>query len=66
MDNSTKLTTKANAARNAYAKAWRAKNKDKIREANRRYWERKAAELEQEEKENAGRSIDSHADGSEV
>lgn len=29
-------------ARNAYARAWRAKNPDKVRTNNKRYWERKA------------------------
>lgn len=27
-----------------YAREWRAKNPDKVRENNRRYWERKAME----------------------
>lgn len=29
-------------ARNAYAREWRAKNPDKVRANNKRYWERKA------------------------
>lgn len=29
-------------ARRAYQKKWRAKNKDRVREYNRRYWERRA------------------------
>ena len=29
--------------RNAYLRAWRAKNRDKVRAANSAYWERKAA-----------------------
>lgn len=28
--------------RRRYAREWRAKNKDKVAENNRRYWERKA------------------------
>lgn len=36
------MSEAARQARNAYAKAWRAKNKDKVKEQNRRYWERKA------------------------
>lgn len=36
------LSEAARQARNAAAKAWRAKNKDKVREYNRRYWEKKA------------------------
>ena len=30
-------------ARNAYAREWRAKNRDKVRQYNETYWERKAA-----------------------
>ena len=33
---------KARAAQRAYAKAWRAKNPDKVREKNLRYWARRA------------------------
>lgn len=33
---------KARAAQRAYAKAWRAKNPDKVREKNLRYWIRRA------------------------
>lgn len=33
-----------------YLREWRRKNKDRVRESNRRYWERKAArQMEQEE-----------------
>ena len=32
----------AKKARRAYASAWRAANKDKVREYNQRYWKRKA------------------------
>lgn len=35
----------AKAARNAYAKEWRRKNPDKVKAANARYWEKKAAEM---------------------
>lgn len=31
-----------------YYREWRAKNKDKVREHNRRYWERRAARKQQE------------------
>lgn len=34
---------KANEARRAYQKKWRAKNKDRVREYNRRFWEKQAA-----------------------
>lgn len=42
-----KLSDKAREKRNQYAREYRKKNKDKIAEYNRRYWEKKA----QEEKE---------------
>lgn len=48
---------KACEAQRAYAREWRAKNKDRIRENNLRYWarraEREAAEHEKREKEAA-------------
>lgn len=31
-------------ARRAYQRKWRAENKDKVKEHNRRYWLKKAAE----------------------
>jgi hypothetical protein len=31
-------------ARNAYNRAWRAKNRDKVRQYNESYWARKAAQ----------------------
>ena len=33
----------ARQARNAYAREWRAKNRDKVRQYNADYWARKAA-----------------------
>ena len=44
------LTDKAREARNAYQREWNRKNREKVREHQRRYWERKAAELEAEER----------------
>ena len=38
----TNTDAKAAEARRAYYKAWRAKNKEKIRETNLRYWARRA------------------------
>ncbi|WP_191664078.1 hypothetical protein [Bacillus pseudomycoides] len=35
----------AREARNAYMRAWRAKNKDKVKATQDRYWKRKAKEL---------------------
>ena len=37
----------AKKARRAYASAWRAANKDKVREYNQRYWKRKAEQMQQ-------------------
>ena len=39
-----KLSDEAKAKRNEYAREYRKKNKKKIAEYNRRYWERKAQE----------------------
>ena len=45
-------TEKARQAKNAYARAWRAKNPDRVKASNERYWlrraEREAAAAEQE------------------
>lgn len=38
------MEQQAREARNAYMRAWRAKNKDKTKEAQKRYWEKKANE----------------------
>ena len=43
---------KAREAQRAYARAWRAKNKDRVRENNLRYWARRA-EREAAEQANA-------------
>lgn len=45
--NLTKLSTEERAAieaRRAYKRAWNAKNKEKLREYNHRYWLKRAAE----------------------
>ena len=39
-------TNTAREARNAYQRAWRAKNPDRVREINNRYWLKKAQELQ--------------------
>lgn len=50
------MTTNENdrirAARNAYARKWRANNPDKVKAAQDRYWNRVAERMEQEEIEN--------------
>ena len=43
-------TNAAREARNAYQRAWRAKNPDRVRDINNRYWEKKAQELQKGEK----------------
>lgn len=45
---------RAAEARRTYQKAWRAKNKDRVREYNRRFWEKKAEQqAEIDEKTNS-------------
>lgn len=36
------MDEKAREAQRAYMREWRRKNKDKVRESNRRYWMRRA------------------------
>lgn len=38
----TELSDEAREARNAYMREWIKKNPEKVRERNRRYWEKKA------------------------
>lgn len=45
------LAERAREERREYFRQWRAKNKDKVRENNRRYWERRAAKKAQAEQE---------------
>lgn len=47
----TKLGKNAVRERREYFRQWRAKNKDKVRESNRRYWERRAAKRNDEDQE---------------
>lgn len=37
------IANQAREARNAYARAWRAKNRDKVKQYNENYWQKKAA-----------------------
>lgn len=46
----TSLEERAKQAQREYARKWRANNPDKVKAAQARYWQRKAAELEAEEK----------------
>ena len=41
------LEEKARKEHREYFRQWRARNPDKVRENNRRYWERRAAKKEQ-------------------
>lgn len=43
------MTEAAKEARRAYKREWNKKNRDKVRESQRRYWERKAAAQDQED-----------------
>ena len=36
------MDNKAKETRNAYMREWRENNKDKVKEINRRYWEKKS------------------------
>ncbi len=42
------MTNAAIAARREYKRQWRAKNPDKVKAANDRYWAKKGAELIQQ------------------
>ena len=41
LSGSATLSPEAKAAMNAYKRRWRHDNPDKVREANRRYWEKR-------------------------
>lgn len=45
---------KVRQARNQYAWEWRAKNKDKVKANNARYWERQAQKLLEETEDENG------------
>ena len=40
------MTAEAKEARRAYKREWNRKNRDKVREAQARYWERKAQAMQ--------------------
>lgn len=56
----------ATEARRAYMRAWRAANKDKVKEHNRRYWERRATRMVEKEGGNYGKCADSQSDSAEI
>lgn len=45
------LTDEAKEARRAYRRQWNAKNKDKVKAAQARYWNKKALQMQQNEAE---------------
>lgn len=45
MNSEKRLDELARETRAAYYREWRRKNPDKVRENNRRYWQRRAARL---------------------
>lgn len=47
----TKMEELARAERLEYFRNWRAKNKDKVRESNRKYWQKRAEKRLQEQSE---------------
>ncbi len=55
---SEKNSNAAKMAQREYARQWRRKNPDKVRAANQRYWERRAAKLQASE----GRTDDAKAE----
>lgn len=57
MNANNQLGEQARKTRAEYYRQWRAKNPDKVREKNRRYWERRAQKLQT----NEGREADAEA-----
>lgn len=45
------ISEQAKAAQREYLREWRRRNPEKVRENNRRYWERKAKQMAAQEKE---------------
>ncbi len=45
------MTEAAKEARRAYKRAWNQRNKDKVKAAQARYWERKAAKAAQDQQQ---------------
>lgn len=45
LNSEKRIDEQARAARAAYFREWRRKNPDKVRENNRKYWQRRAARL---------------------
>lgn len=45
LDSEKRIDEQARAARSAYYREWRRRNPDKVREINRKYWQRRAERL---------------------
>lgn len=45
------MTEQAKAARRAYKREWNQRNKDKVKEAQARYWEKKAQAAQDQQQE---------------
>lgn len=56
------MSEKAKEARRAYLRDYRRRNPEKAKEAKARYWERKAAKLQTEEKEGAEEHDGNHGE----
>lgn len=51
------MTDKAREARNAYKRKWYKENPEKRREYERRYWAKKAKEMDLSRQETAGKDV---------
>jgi len=49
MEEGEQMTERAKEARRAYRREWNRKNKDKVKAAQARYWEKKAAAAQDQE-----------------
>lgn len=52
--NPEKMTEEARQAQNAYQRAYRSRNREKVREWNHSYWARRAVKLAEERKRQEG------------
>lgn len=48
------LSESAKQARREYQREWRAKNREKVKEQNRRYWEKQGQNIPEEDTQPAG------------
>ncbi len=52
------LTEAVREAKRQYMREWRKKNPERVKENNRRYWERKAKQLQENRGENNAKAND--------